>query len=102
MPDWYRVGIMNIGSINNGVTVTGMPGFPDIEAAYRKTFRDQKSLDIDIFLASHAGQFNLQRKYQPGDRYDPERFVDPSGYRTAVARMEASFLAALSKERAQK
>jgi len=90
------------GHINDGVTVTGMPGFPDIQAAYRKTFRDQKALDIDIFLASHAGQFNLHRKYQPGDRYDPERFVDPSGYRAAVARMEASFLAALAKERAQK
>jgi len=79
-----------------------MPGFPDIEAAYRKTFRDQKALDIDIFLASHAEQFNLHRKYQPGDRYDPGRFVDPSGYRAAVARMEASFLAALAKERTKK
>ena len=98
----YRVGIMNMGSINDGVNVAGMPGFPDIEAAYRKTFRDQKALDIDIFLASHAGQFNLHRKYKPGDSYDPERFVDPSGYRTAVARMEASFLAALAKAQAKK
>ena len=98
----YRVGIVNMGSINDGVTVTGMPGFPDIEAAYRKTFRDQKALDLDIFLASHAGQFNLHRKYQPGNRYDPERFVDPAGYRAAVARMEASFLAALAKERTKK
>jgi len=98
----YRVGIMNMGSINDGVNVAGMPGFPDIEAAYRKTFRDQKALDIDIFLASHAGQFNLHRKYQPGDRYDSERFVDPSGYRAAVARMEASFLAALAKAHSKK
>jgi metallo-beta-lactamase class B len=98
----YLTGIMNMGSINDGVTVTGMPGFPDIEAAYRKTFRDQKALDIDIFLASHAGQFNLHRKYEPGDRYAPQRFVDPSGYRLAVARMEASFLAALSKARVKK
>lgn len=98
----FRVGIMSMGSINAGVTVTGMPGFPDIEAAYRRTFRDQKALNIDIFLASHAGQFNLHRKYQPGDRYKPERFVDPAGYRAAVARMEASFLAAVAKERAKK
>jgi len=98
----YRVGIVNMGSINNGVTVTGMPGFPDIEAAYRKTFRDQKALDIDVFLASHADQFNLHRKYQSGDPYNPERFVDPSGYREAVARMEANFLAALAKARARK
>ena len=62
----------------------------------------QKALDIDIFLASHAGQFDLHRKYQPGDRYNPERFVDPSGYRAAVARMEGAFLAALAKERPKK
>jgi metallo-beta-lactamase class B len=98
----YRVGIMSMGSINDGVTVTGMPGFPDIEAAYRKTFRDQKTLDIDIFLASHAGQFNLHRKYQLGDHYKPDRFVDPAGYRAAVARMEASFLAVLATERTKK
>ncbi len=98
----WRVGIVNMGSINDGVSVTGMPGFPDIEAAYRKTFRDQKALDIDVWLASHAAQFNLHRKYQPGNSYDPERFVDSAGYRAAVARMEASFLAALEKERARK
>jgi metallo-beta-lactamase class B len=98
----YKVGIINLGSINAGVTVTGMPQFPEIEAAYLKTFREQKALDVDVFLASHAGQFNLHRKYQPGDPYEPARFVDPAGYRAAVARMEASFLAAVERERATK
>lgn len=98
----YRVGIVNMGSINDGVTVTNMPGFPGMEDAYRKTFRDQKALAIDVFLASHAGQINLHRKYQPGDGYDPARFVDPAGYKAAVDRMEASFLAAVQRERAGK
>jgi metallo-beta-lactamase class B len=98
----HRVGIVNLGSINDGVTVTNMPGFPGMEDAYRKTFRDQKALEIDVFLASHAGQFNLHRKYQPGNADDPARFVDPEGYKTAVARMEASFLAAVQRERVGK
>jgi len=98
----YRVGIVNMGSINEGVTVSNMPGFPGMEDAYRKTFRDQKALELDVFLASHAGQINLHRKYQPGDAYDPARFVDPTGYKTAVARMEASFLATVQRERAGK
>jgi metallo-beta-lactamase class B len=98
----YRVGIVNMGSINDGVTVTNMPGFAGMEDAYRKTFRDQKALELDVFLASHAGQINLHKKYQPGDAYDPARFVDPAGYKTAVARMEASFLAAVQKERTRK
>jgi metallo-beta-lactamase class B len=97
----YRVGIINLGSINAGVNITGMPGFPGIEAAYRQTFRDQKALEIDVFLASHASQFDLHRKYQPGDPYDPARFVDPEGYRAAVGRMEASFERAVQRARAE-
>ncbi|MEO5922349.1 MAG: subclass B3 metallo-beta-lactamase [Bryobacteraceae bacterium] len=98
----YRVGIVNMGSINAGVTVTNMPGFPGMEEAYRKTFREQKALELDVFLASHAGQINLHRKYTPGDAYDPARFVDPAGYKNAVARMEASFLATVERERRKK
>jgi len=94
----YQVGIVNLGSINDGVTVSGMPAFPDIEAAYRKTFRDQKALKLDVWFASHAGQFGLHRKYQPGDPYDAARFVDPDGYRAAVARMESAFQTALERE----
>lgn len=98
----YRVGIVNMASINDGVTVTDMPGFPGMEAAYSETFRKQKALDLEVFLASHAGQISLHRKYQPGDAYDPARFVDPAGYRTAVARMEANFLTAVQRERGAK
>ena len=94
----YRVGIINLASINDGVTVSGMPLFPDIEAAYRKTLQAQQSLELDVWFTSHAGQFGLHRKYQPGDAYDPARFVDPAGYRAAVARMEAAFRAALARE----
>jgi metallo-beta-lactamase class B len=95
----YRVGIVNLGSVNDGVKVSGMPGFRDIEAAYRKTFREQKAMQLDVWFASHAGQFALHRKYQPGDAYDPARWVDPEGFQGAVARMEALFNAALQRER---
>jgi metallo-beta-lactamase class B len=98
----YRVGIVNLGSINDGVKVSGMPAFPDIEAAYRKTFREQKALQLDAWFASHAGQFELHRKYRPGDAYDPARWLDPEGYRAAVTRMEAAFNAALQRERSAK
>jgi metallo-beta-lactamase class B len=95
----YRVGIVNLGSINDGVKISGIPGFPGIEAAYRKTFREQKAMQLDVWFASHAGQFALHRKYQPGDIYDPARWVDPEGFQAAVARMEASFNTALQRER---
>jgi metallo-beta-lactamase class B len=98
----YRVAIVNLGSVNDGVKVSGMPDFPGIEAAYRKTFREQKAMALDVWFASHAGQFALHRKYQPGDAYDPARWVDPEGFQGAVARMEALFNSALQRERSAK
>jgi len=94
----YRVGIMNMASINPGVRVSGMPKFPEIAQAYARTFHDQKETKIDIFLASHASQFDLHKKYSPGDPYRPDRFVDPAGFQSAVAHLEEVYRAQLAKE----
>jgi metallo-beta-lactamase class B len=96
----YRVGIVNMGSINPGVKVTGMPGFPGIQQAYARTFHDQKEMKIDIFLASHAAQFKLHEKYKPGDAYNPERFVDPKGFREGVEKLEKIYQDQLAAEQA--
>jgi ABC-type amino acid transport substrate-binding protein len=95
----YRVIIANLGSINPGVTVNGMPKYPTIAADYAKTFASQKALQVDVFLASHAAQFRMHEKYKQGDPYDPNRFVDPAGYRAAVERAEKNYLDQLAKER---
>jgi metallo-beta-lactamase class B len=96
----YRVGIINLGSINPGVRVSGMPAYPTIRDDYARTFREQKALVLDVFLASHAGQFRLHQKYTPGDPYRADRFVDPAGYRKAVGELEAAYLKQLAEERA--
>ena len=97
----YRVGIMNMPSINPGVRVSGMPKFPDIREAYARTFHDQKETKIDIFLASHASQFDLHKKYSPGDPYRADRFVDPAGFQAAVARLEKAYREQLAKEQSR-
>jgi metallo-beta-lactamase class B len=84
----YRVGIMNMPGINPGVRVSGMPKFPEIAQAYAQTFHDQKEMKIDVWLASHAAQFDMHKKYQQGDSYNPDRFVDPQGFEAAVVRLE--------------
>ena len=98
----YRVIIANMPSINPGVTVTGMPKYPEIGKDYGRTFLALKDMKIDVFLASHAGQFRLHEKYKPGDAYNPERFVDPTGYLSSVQRLEKAYLEQLEKERAKK
>jgi hypothetical protein len=90
--------IANMGSINPGVTVSGMPKFPDISQAYARTFRAQKELKIDVWLASHARQFGLHDKYKPGDPYNPDRFVDPAGYLAAIERLQKAYLDQLARE----
>jgi metallo-beta-lactamase class B len=96
----YRVIIANLGSINPGVTVSGMPKYTTIGDDYARTFAAQKALPVDVFLASHASQFRLHEKYRPGDAYDPNRFVDPQGYLAAVERLEAIYREQLTRERA--
>jgi metallo-beta-lactamase class B len=95
----YKVVVANLGSINPGVNVAGMPKYPGIGADYAKTFAAQKAMKVDVFLASHASQFGLHQKYQPGDPYNPDRFVDPQGFQTAVRKLEETYLTQLDKDR---
>jgi metallo-beta-lactamase class B len=95
----YMVLIANLPSINPGVTLLHNPKYPEIMADYAHTLTMLKSLHPDIFLASHAGQFGLHRKYRPGDAYQPIRFVDPAGYRAALDGLQAAFDAQVERER---
>lgn len=98
----YRVAIANMGSINPGVKMSGMPGYPNIAADYARTFKAQKDMQIDVWLASHASQFKLHDKYKPGDPFNPDRFVDPQGFKAAVAQLEKTYRDQLNKERTPK
>lgn len=95
----YHVAIANMGSINPGVKVSGMLTYPGIAADYARTFHDQKEMKVDVFLASHASQFHLHEKYKPGDPFNPERFVDPQSFKTAVADLEATYQKQLAAEK---
>ena len=98
----YRVVIANMGSINPGVTVSGMPNYPGIAEDYARTFKAQKDMQIDVWLASHAAQFKLHDKYKPGDAFNPDRFVDPQGFKAAVEQLEKTYRDQLARERARR
>ncbi len=98
----YRVLIANMGSINPGVKLLHNARYPEIANDYARTFERQKALGCDVFLSSHASQYGLHKKYTPGAAYDPERFVDPAGYRAAVESSENSYRRQLAEERAGK
>lgn len=95
----YHVLIANLGNINDGTVLLHNPKYPKIVEDYARTFQAQKELPCDIFLTSHAGQFALLRKWRPGEPYNPDRFVDPDGYASAVERSEQRYLRQLQEER---
>jgi len=41
----------------------------------------------------------MLEKHKPGDPYNPERFVDPQGFKTAVEELEKKYQEQLARER---
>jgi metallo-beta-lactamase class B len=91
----YNVIFANIPTVI-GAQLVGNPKYPSIAADYARSFRVQKALACDIFLAGHGSQYRLREKYKPS--YDPSAFVDPEGYKRAIAEAEAKFTEQLTRE----
>jgi metallo-beta-lactamase class B len=94
----YTVMFANIGSVI-GAQLIGNARYPRIAEDFERTFRVQKALAADVFLAAHGSQYRMQQKYKPA--YSPETFVDTEGYKRAVAESEAKFQAQLRQEQAK-
>jgi metallo-beta-lactamase class B len=76
----YKVLIANMPTVLDDTKLSGMPTYPDVAKKYAYTFDLMKSLQFDLFLASHAAQFKMHSKRKPGDAYNPEVFMDRKGY----------------------
>lgn len=95
----YNVAIVNMASINPGTRLAVNPTYEGMAEDYATTFRKQKTLPVDVWVAGHASQYNLHDKYKPGDAYSPDTFADPEGYKAAVARYEKIYLDQLAEEK---
>ena len=82
------------------VSLVEPEAYPGIRSDFERSFRELRSLPADIFLASHAGMFDMNRKRREradaGNAADP--FIDPAGYLSFIDRSEARFRAALAKQ----
>lgn len=93
----YRVLIANMPSILDGAK-PGMHTYPNVANDYAYTFSAMKKLQFDIFLASHASQFGLQQKHKPGDKYNPDVFMDRRGYDKMLNDLYKAYLQKLGKK----
>jgi len=88
----YRVLIANMPSIITDKNFSDIPTYPNIVKDYAYTFASMKKLSFDIWLASHASQFDLQTKHKPGSRYNPDAFMDRKGYDAELKDLEDQYL----------
>ena len=56
-------------------------------------------MEIDVWVAAHGGQYGLHDKYEPGQAYSPDTFVDPEGFLAEVERLEAIYEEQVAEER---
>jgi metallo-beta-lactamase class B len=88
----YRVLIANMPTIVTDKSFSDIPAYPDIAWDYAYTLNAMKKLSFDIWLASHASQFELQRKHKPGVGYNPDAFIDKKGYDGQINDLQDQFL----------
>ncbi|MDX1384399.1 MAG: subclass B3 metallo-beta-lactamase [Thermoanaerobaculia bacterium] len=98
----YDVVIANMATINPGKKLVVDPTYPGVAEDFAETFRKQKALDVDVWVAAHGSQYGLHDKHQPDQPYDPETFVDPEGFLAAIKRLETIYLEQLESERKQR
>ena len=97
--------IVGSWNVNPGFRLVDKPGqpasYPGIAADYRHTFSILKALPCDIFLGAHGGYFHMLEKLSRRDSKGtlPESvWIDPEGYRAAVAEREQAFETELMKQ----
>jgi len=97
----YNVVIANMGTINDGKQLVVDPTYPGVAEDFASTYRKQKAMAVDVWVAAHGSQYNLHDKWQPGQAYSPDTFVDPAGFVAAVEQLERVYLEQLARERGQ-
>jgi metallo-beta-lactamase class B len=95
----YNVLIANMGTINEGKRMFVDPTYPGVGEDFAETFRRQRALDVDVWVAAHGGQYDLHEKYKPGQPYSPDTFLDPEGFYAEVDRLEQRYLEVVAAER---
>ena len=98
-----HVVVLGSTTVNDGVKLVDNREYPQIASDFRKSFRVQKGLTCEIFLAAHASAFNgLEKAKAAAAGKGEEAFVEPQGCRAAIDRTEKAFEATLTEQGGQR
>jgi metallo-beta-lactamase class B len=67
----YVVLIANMPTIVTDKRLSDVAAYPTLSEDMATTLASMKSLSFDIWLSSHASQFNMHSKHKPGGPYNP-------------------------------
>ncbi len=87
----YKVLIANMPTIVTEKSFSAIPAYPQITSDYAYTLKSMKSLQFDLWVASHASQFDLHKKHQPGDAYNPAVFMNRKEYDEQLNDLQKAF-----------
>lgn len=76
----YKVLIANMPSIVIDGKFSEAKKYPNIQKDYAYTLKAMKNIDFDLWVASHAGQFDLHALRKPTDPYNPAIFGNKKTY----------------------
>jgi metallo-beta-lactamase class B len=94
----YDVAIANMGTVNGGKQLVVEPTYAGVAVDFATTYNKQKQMDVDVWVAAHASQYNMHEKYTLGQSYSPDTFVDPMGFIKAIERLETAYLEVIADE----
>jgi len=105
MDEGRLVDVVIVGSwnVNPGYRLVDRSGqsasYPGIAADYQRTFSVLKSLPCDVFLGAHGAYFGMLAKLERSKAGAGETaWIDPAGYRAAVAERERAFETELKRQ----
>ena len=87
----YKVLIANMPTIVTDKSFAELTSYTQIASDYAATFNAMKSIPFDLWLSSHASQFNMHDKHKPGDAYKPAAFFDQAGYDASLSELKKKY-----------
>jgi metallo-beta-lactamase class B len=94
--------IVGSWNVNTGFRLVDRPGkpasYPGIAADYERTFVVLKKLPCDVFLGAHGVYFGMLEKLDRMKVDGESVWIDPDGYKAAVAERELAFKEELKRQ----
>lgn len=98
----YKVLIANLPSIIIDGKFSDVKKYPSIQKDYAETFKSMKSIDFNLWVASHASQFDLHKKRKEGNSYNPKLFMDKENYFKKLQNLEQDYFDKVKEDSSKK